>query len=151
MSDIATLWDAASIRGDWQMQDAALAAGDDLITAVLISLFTDRVAAPGDTIPDGTSDRRGWWGDIRVNGVADPIGSRLWLLSRRKQDQKTLNDALTHAREALQWLITDGVAANVDVAAQWNGRGYLAMQVTIERRNGTVLALAYDWAWKELN
>ena len=59
--------------------------GDDgLLTALLISLFTDRRAHDDDPLPDERvgvpSDMRGWWGDYFETERPDPIGSRLWLL-----------------------------------------------------------------------
>lgn len=151
MVDISTVWVADEVRGDWQMSGADLASGNDLNTAAFISLFTDRVAGNGDTIPDGTTDPRGWWADNQPSGNTVAIGSRLWLLSRRKATQQTLNDATTYAREALQWMIDDGVAVSIDIVTQWQGLSFLAMQVTINRKNGTQVALNYKWAWDQVN
>lgn len=150
MTDIRTIWDVDRSRGDWRISGGALDSGSDLETAVLISLFTDRRAMPGDAIPDGTDDPRGWWGDDQPDGTNMPIGSRLWLISRAKQTQATLNSAVTYAREALQWLVSDGVAAAVDVRAEWNGRGFLAMVVTIARNDGTSHAMNFKWAWEQI-
>jgi hypothetical protein len=52
-------------------------------TALLLCLFLDARAQPGDEIPDGGSDRRGWWADTLEEG-GQPWGSRLWLLDRAK-------------------------------------------------------------------
>ena len=150
MTDISTVWDVQNLQGDWVVSGASLQSGNDLTTAVLISLFTDRVAQPGDEIPDGTSDPRGWWGDNQPDGNNRPIGSRLWLLSRAKQTQETLSRARTYAQEALQWMIQDGVAELVTVDATWQGRGFLAMVVTIQRSNGTNVALNFKWAWEQI-
>ncbi len=102
MSDTTTLWDVANARGDWSMSGALLTSGHDLQTAVLISLFTDRIAEPDDVIPDGSNDPRGWWGD-EFSTVK--IGSRLWLLTRAKQTQATLQRAYDYILQALQWMI----------------------------------------------
>ncbi|MGN6518666.1 MAG: phage GP46 family protein [Dokdonella sp.] len=140
MSDIATIY--AIDRGDWQQLGPGLAAGNDLATAVVISLFTDRVADADDVILDGSGDPRGWWGDGDV-----PIGSRLWQLERSKKTQDTLARAQNFAQEALQWLIDDGVAAAVDVYVEWQGQSTLAMQVTVIKSDGTQQTLAYAWVW----
>lgn len=67
--------------------------GDDgLMTAVIISLFTDARAHDDDPLPDErvgvSSDRRGWWGDCLPDAqgeqTLESIGSRLWLLWREK-------------------------------------------------------------------
>lgn len=47
---------------EWREGNGDLVNGDDLQTAMIISLFTDRVARDDDDI-DG-EDRRGWWGDM---------------------------------------------------------------------------------------
>lgn len=141
MSDIATVW--SGTRGDWLLAGPALASGNDLATAVLISLFTDRVANPDDAIPDGTADPRGWWAD----DPTAPIGSRLWLIFRSKRTQETLGAAQSYAEEALQWLVNDGVAASFDVYVEWQERSTLAMQVTVFKTNGTQQTLQFAWAW----
>ena len=99
--DIALHFDPIAFACDYAVAAGDLAADNGLKTAVLISLFTDRLAAADDEIPDGTEDRRGWWGDMPADGSApsgappDPIGSRLWLLARAKQSAETLNRAST--------------------------------------------------------
>jgi phage gp46-like protein len=149
MSDITTNWNATAIRGDWSIAEGDLVSGNDLQTAVIISLFTDRVANPGDVIPDGSNDPRGWWGDVQIDGSLSPIGSRIWLLSREKQTQDTLNRAVTYAKEALAWMLTDGVAADIDVIGNWNAPGFLALKVTIYKQDGTFIALNFNWAWSQ--
>ena len=58
MSDITTTWTVETGTGDWSIMGGALASGDDLASAVLISLFTDRIADDSDIPPDGSDDRR---------------------------------------------------------------------------------------------
>lgn len=130
------------------MSGALLTTGDDLATAILISLFTDRVANPDDVIPDGTSDPRGWWGDA---GETTPIGSRLWLLTREKQTQETLQRAYDYIVEALQWLIDDGVVAKFDVLVEWTKTSELGAQVVAYKQDGSTVANAYSWAWNGTN
>ncbi|KWR88761.1 phage GP46 family protein [Cupriavidus sp. IDO] len=148
MTDTTTVWDVANARGDWQMSGALLATGNDLSTAVLISLFTDRIAEPDDVIPDGSNDPRGWWGD---EFSAVKIGSRLWLLTRAKQTQETLQRAYDYIVEALQWMIDDGVVAKFDVLVEWTAAGELGAQVVAYKQDGSTVANAYTWAWQGLN
>lgn len=144
MSDITTQWTLT--RGDYAVAGADLAAGGDLATAMLISLFTDRVAGPDDIPPDGTGDPRGWWGDV-ADGV--PIGSRLWLLERAKRTQETLSRAQDYIAEALQWLIDDGVVARFEIHVEWTAATTLSARVTAVRTDGTNTSQAYAWAWNE--
>lgn len=125
MSDIATNW--AATRGDWSLVGSDLTRGSDLVTSVLISLFTDRVATPDDIVPDGSADPRGFWAD----DPRYPSGSRLWLLGRAKRTQETLGLARGYIVEALQWLIDDGVVSSLDVALEWTARGTLSARITI--------------------
>jgi phage gp46-like protein len=121
---------------------AGLLSDQDLRTAVMISVFTDAVAGSDDSIPDGSEDPRGWW--------ADPdIGCRVWLRLRAKQTQQTLLLVKADMTEALAWLITDGVAAAVDVLTEWTAPGLLGCQITVRRQDGTTVATQFDWAWKE--
>lgn len=124
-----------------------LRSGSDLQTAVLISLFTDRVANGDDAIPDGTADPRGWWADDQQY----PIGSRLWLLGRAKQDQLTLIRAKDYIAEALQWLKDDGVVASFDVYVEWSRPSVLGMQVVAHKPNGTSETMQFAGAWKGIN
>ncbi|ARK86036.1 phage GP46 family protein [Burkholderia pseudomallei] len=145
MTDTTTIWDTANSRGDWSMSGALLTTGNDLETAVLISLFTDRIAEPDDMIPDGSNDPRGWWGD-EFSTVK--IGSRLWLLQRAKQTQETLQRAYDYIVEALQWMIDDGVAAKFDVYVEWTAASELGAQIIAYKQDGSTVANAYTWAWQ---
>ncbi len=144
MSDITTVWKDTS--GDWQVDGADLLAGDDLITATLISLFTDRVAHEDDALPDMSDDPRGWCGD----DPDFPIGSRLYLLDRSKRTQDTLQRAQDYCSEALQWMVTDGVVARWDVLCVWQAYQTLAIQVTAFKVDGTVASMNFNWAWQAL-
>lgn len=148
MPDITTSWNPVTLMADWQMAGADLAQGTDLITAAYISLFTDRLAQPSDVIPDGTNDPRGWVGDL---GAAYPIGSRLWLLTRAKATQDTLNNAYDYIQEALQWMLDDGVVARIDIDVEWITPRMLGAQVTFWQQDGTSIAQNYSWAWAELS
>jgi phage gp46-like protein len=145
MSDIKTIWVAITGRGDWTISNGALASSDDLGTAVLISLFSDRQANDDDVIPDGSTDRRGWWGDLEQE---KPLGSRLWLLSRSTLSDEVAKLAVIYAKEALQWLIDDLVAESVTVTATPDGVKMLLLSVTINRKSGAQ-SYQYGWAWNQ--
>ena len=71
---------------------------------MLISLFTDRLAAADDVIPDNTNDRRGWWGDLGEDFL---IGSRLWLLARAKLTSDVPLKCKDYITEALAWMLAE--------------------------------------------
>lgn len=146
MTDTRTVWDVAKGRGDIQLSGTQLLTGNDLETAALISLFTDGTASDDDLLLDGTGDPRGWWGDVQ----GEPsIGSRLWLLDRAKQTNSVLLAARDYCVQALQWMIDDGVAAKIDVLAEYTRPSMLGIHITIHRTDGTTVALNFAWAWTQ--
>jgi phage gp46-like protein len=141
----ALSWDGDRLVGDLALGPAGAVAGEDgLTTAVLVSLFTDRRASADDVPPDGTGDRRGWVGDVLSTVPGDRAGSRLWLLAREKQTEETRRRAVEYCREALAWLVEDGLAARVDVEAAWTApaSGILGMRIVVTRLDGAVETVA---------
>lgn len=136
---------------DLAIDAGSLATDEGLQTAVIVSLFSDRLAAAGDILPDNSGDRRGWWADAYSDVAGDQIGSHLWLLSRAKQLPATARRAEVYAAAALQWLIDDGIASAVRVAAEWLSMGVLAMEVQIDRPAGTTLTYRFDSLWEAIN
>lgn len=150
MSDLAIIWNPQTGYGDLNLVGAQLQSGQDLETAILVSIFTDRVAMTDDAIIDGTNDPRGWWGDT---GRAYPVGSRLWLLERAKQTQETAQLAKDYLLEALQWLIDDGAVGRFDITTQWIAAqpGTLGAWLIAYKPDGTTLNLQYAWTWNGIS
>lgn len=153
MNDIATVW--RGMHGTWQVAGPALLADDGLYTAVVLSLFTDGLADEADEVPGrerAPGGRRGWWGDAFADVPGDRIGSRLWLLARQKMTPQVLRLAEQYAREALQWLLDDGIARAVDVQAEVVGGsnvpGIVGLQVTVVRSAEPVARYRFEAFWK---
>lgn len=146
MTDITTIWIVETGTGDWSISGGALTSGDDLASAVLISLFTDRLADADDVPPDGGDDRRGWWGDEDEDV---PIGSRLWLLDRSKLTPQVARTAQIYIEEALQWIIDDQVAVAVKVGTSIGAKSTLFCIITITRSDGTTTTLKFNWVWRQ--
>lgn len=149
--DIYIRWDNANADGDWMLADGDLQSGQDLETACLVSLFTDRLAT-ADFIPtDGTSNRRGWWADPYND---QPLGSNLWQLERAKKTRDTLALARRYADDALQWLVDDGIAKEVLVNTSWLGPAagstILGIAIAILQPDGSVTRFTFAWAWQGL-
>lgn len=126
-------WNIAAGGADLALRDSgAIASDQGLGTAVILSLFLDARARADD---GAGQDRRGWLGDAFAPD--DRIGSRLWLLVREKQSEETRRRAEDYATEALAWLVAEGLAAAVSVAAEWVARGVLGLAVRIETPRGT--------------
>lgn len=132
---IALVYDNDAQRADLDRGaagDENIQTDEGLNTAVLVSLFTRRLAANDDELTDPLSeDRMGWWADPYADVTDDLIGSRLWLLRRSKTSQSTMNLAKTYIEEALQWLIDDGVAESITVEVERHAEGVLAFRVEI--------------------
>ena len=143
MTDLALIWDQENIRGDLTVLYGDLATDDGLRTSVIISLLTDRLADADAAIPDGTNDRRGWWGDLPLDTADDPpapdfIGSQLWLLAREKQLPEVARRAEHYAREALQWMLDGDVATRIDAVATFPQLGWIQLQITIWQGTSSV-------------
>ena len=126
VQEIEISWDATLdgiLEGDLTYENSKLSTEQGLATAIIISLFTDRKAADDDILPDITSkDRRGWWGDLaNPEETGDQIGSLLWLLERSKTTEEVIVKAKRFVEEALEWLITDNIATNVNATVERQG------------------------------
>ncbi len=146
MADIAL---ALGLYGaDLKLSGLDIARDDGLETAVIISLFSDRRALPEQVpVELQNDDRRGWWGDVLPAVQGDQTGSHLWLLTREKQTQSTLARAQQYARDALQWMIDDKVARQIDVSASYATQGVMQLMVDIYRPTGELTRYRYDYEW----
>jgi len=133
-----------NFQGDLVMAEGDLVLDDGLNTAILVSLFSDRRAEAHDELPDPGESRRGWWGD-GLNDDNDQIGSRLWLLVRRKQTPETRQYFEDFTREALAWLVQDGLAERVEVEAAWAAMGRLDVNIVIHRPAGGTEKFIFTW------
>ncbi|HDL7836759.1 TPA: phage GP46 family protein [Yersinia enterocolitica] len=142
-TDIKTLWEPDKLLGDWQTGGGGLLDGDDLETAILISLFTDRLARADDAID--SDDRRGWWADT---GAEYEIGSRLWLLRREKLTTKVALKAEDYANEALAWLFDDGVVTAISTNAQIVYPNRLNLIINYQQPEKAQVSVKFSWVWE---
>lgn len=137
MNDVGIFIDEG-LRFNLKLENGDLKGDAGLETAVTISLFSDRRIRPDELLP-GETDKRGWFGDTLSEIEGDQIGSRLWLLARAKRTLETLRLAEDYAREALEWLVSDGIARDVQVEAEFQGEveeGRWALKVVIIKPSG---------------
>lgn len=118
--------------------------GPDIETAVAISIFTDRRANDGDEV-EGTNRRGCWIDTYRKN----KIGSRLWLLGRRKATAETLKQAKEMVEECLAWIVDDGVAEEVVVENEWANYDPNRMNLLVQiiKPDESVLTFKFNYAW----
>lgn len=146
--DVALAWNSQALRADWIIKGGTFLIDAGLQTAVLVSLFTDQVAAPDFVPPAGSpQDRRGWWGDTFRRR---PIGSRLWQLSRSAKSGQTAlpNKVQGYCQDALQWLIDDGIAVSIDVTTGWQDANVIGIEIVITKPSGITVPFSYEWVWQ---
>lgn len=84
---------------------------NELEDLVYISLLTDRRVTREES-PDNITSLRGWWGDtLQQDGVK--IGSRIWIDLGHKLTPKVFPRLKNSIRDALQWMIDDGILTEV--------------------------------------
>jgi phage gp46-like protein len=136
MADVALIWKNGV--GDLLINQANtdLETGQDLKTAIIVSLFTDARASVND-IPKN-DDPRGWWNA--------EIGSLLWLLHREKTTNQNLEKGINFIKNSLNWLLTLGIASKIDVTGLIQNRQRFKFHITISRS----LDSRYDYIWQDI-
>ena len=119
---------------EWKTINGDLAEQNQLHSAVLIQLFTNK-RIPDDVEPvSDFNDRGGWWGDYFA---PFETGSLLWTLYRSVLKDETVALAEQYAREALQELVNQGAAARVEVTSQVV-EGAVILSATLYGQDGLV-------------
>ena len=158
-TDIQLTWDRDLQGGAISFADNDLVTSKSLLTAVLVSLFTDARAADDDPLPDPRDDdRRGWWGDATNTAMTgDSVGSKLWLLEREKNVADVLKRAKAYIEDALAWMVDEGIAKSITGAAEAQqmtntpGAYMLAFSVSIAKPDGTTASFKFEQEWKAVN
>jgi len=121
----------------------------EISTLALVSLFTDARADDSDTLPDGSTDLRGWPGDTFS---PSPWGSKLWLLYREKMTTDVRNKAVKYAEDALAWMLRDdgyGVTAkSVVVTGSIPKFQTLALNIVVTKPDGEVISFTVSKRWE---
>ncbi len=150
LADLALTWSNTTGDADLSLIDSDLASDRGLMTAVALSLFSDRRANDDDVPPSGDPrDRRGWWADQFSEVEGDKIGSLLWLLDRSKRTNETVLRAKQYASEALAWMIDDRVVASVDVTVEVVG-GALLFAIGLQRPGRDPVTFRFAHTWNHL-
>jgi phage gp46-like protein len=152
-----TLFPKYSVTIDWSLlADGTLDETQALATAVIVALGTDRLAEPGDILPDPDSDdRRGWWGDFDAQAIWDgwPIGTRLWTLQRDKivgpgaRQGATVVRVEQYIREAIQPFLDRRIGSRMFVEATRVARDHIDAIVRIYRGPAVEIELRYQILW----
>jgi len=114
-------------------------------TAVLISLFSNQRATLEDKLPNRTDTRGGYWGDELLEL---PLGSKLWLLGRSKIDNDTLTTSEQYIKDALKWMVTDGIADSIEATATRANVNQINWLVNIKKKTGDSVFFKFFVNWK---
>lgn len=167
MSDLSLTFNNFTQAGDLLFSDGDVALENPLKTALLISLFSDRLAPdqltaqdravgvqpPGSAVNSALSPRRGWWGDSLDD---DLIGSRLWQLKRivKAGSASVLREIEAVVHEALAWMQADGIVDRITVLASWAAAAdntvSLAISLT-EPSAGSGQSYQFTLAWGNIH
>lgn len=143
MTDIAINFDMENGLFDALLLGNDLQKDDGLETAIYISLFTNARANDDDLTPN--QERGGWWGDAFSPVKDDKIGSRLWLLHPGKLNNEIAKKARDYALEALNWLIADGVAKQIEIEFERQPPSTVAIKVILTKPEGIIHKFDYIW------
>ena len=119
---------------DLVVKNGEIQGDESLLPAVLVSLFTDARCEKTE-LPKAETSQRGYFGDAVSSAVT---GSKLWLLNRTKYNNETLIKAKEYAQDALAWLVTDGLAKDVQVETYFKEQKRMALNVSIFKNNNDV-------------
>ena len=121
---------------------------DGLLTALAISILTDQRLPFDGNEPLTQDDRRGWFGDNLLTD-GDLIGSRLWTLARHKMDSNIISLSEDMIKEALAWLIEDGVLKDLKVTVTRVETTALLFKVEV-MRPGDYELTPYYFVWNNV-
>ncbi len=123
-----------------------------LETSMMISLFSN-APANTDELNRFNDDQlnkahnRGWFGSTYTAGIE--YGSKLWLLERERRNQETLNLARQYCKEALQWIINEGISSKIDVECSWNA-DVLVINIEVHREFDENIIKQYSYVWDNM-
>lgn len=151
MTDIALVLAADGQSCDLAVQSGDLQLDDTLRTAVLHSLMAAGRWQNGDPLP-ANGDKGGWWGDAYLaplpDGSPDHWGARLPFYRRLTATPANANRLCAVVQDALAWLLTDGVAADVSVSGTFSSNSQFNFVTQMSRTGlaGTASA-TYNYTW----
>jgi len=142
---LAMRYDNRTQMADLVRDGGNLSQEDALYTAVFISLFSDARIEPAEVGPSEVSGG-GWWGDAHAEVPGDLFGSKLWRHRRSPASTDTLREVQEDAKDALAWMLEDGIAESISTGARWLARGVGLLTTEIAKPDGSVDK--WDWLWR---
>lgn len=68
-----------------------------------------------------------YWAD----SLSQPLGSKLWKLSRSSLGEESLEDAIQYTQEALAWMLDEGLVLKIEVDAKLLSAGKLILCIAL--------------------
>ena len=125
------------------MCDISFTEGTTLQSVVLMSLLSWRKCSVSEL--DSDSNRYGYWIDTPSNR----FGCRLWTLRRSKLTANTVILVKQFIKEALEWMMDEGICSAIEVRATQTSDRIMA-NVTIIKNTGDTESVTFDDLWKAL-
>lgn len=134
---------------DLSVEGGDILMGDDLHTAVGLSLFTNSRATESVFNSQVLTSNQGWWADVFRTS---PLGSVLWQYYRSKKTSAVLELVRAACDQALEWMVIDGVTESVTTTASWNIdiEGLMDLEIVIQKPTGGSSVFKYQFAWDSL-
>lgn len=134
----------ASQEGDLELSsDGTLASDEGLDTYVTICLGTDARAT--DEERADISERRGYWADAYAEDPDENTGSKIWLLENETLTPATLEQLIAYADEALEIMVSDGIASRVVTTGEIRADAQGADMETLIYRPGSDSPYTFTW------
>ena len=154
-ADIAFLQVDGKPYCDIRLEDNDILRDRTIESAVNIMIGTDRRVTLEELRKSGLDltfpyNLRGWWGDTYRDRK---IGSKLWLNKRKKTNSNTLRTHRRYIKEALQPLITNGIAKSINIHAEWGTGeqlGHMLCAIDITRTDDSVTQTTFVLLWEEV-
>ncbi len=129
---------------DLVIENGDLKADNGLETAVMISLYSNRFVERED-LPPLETDQNGWWADEISDPIDDLIGSKFWAIERRGVSLESANRYEESGREALAWMIEDGIAKLIPVESTIVSGERIDVAIDIFRPDGDNIPSRFIW------
>lgn len=120
--------------------DGDIATASTFDTFLLICLFEEKRASESE-IPNAKL-RRGWIGNTHTPGFEQ--GSKLWLYEQERVTISMLSELATVLREAMQPLLDEGHAKNVEVPIPVYNNGIVTASIRITRFSSDVETFFFE-------
>lgn len=128
---------------DFDGEDVSMS--DSLQNAVILSLAIWNRSEIASGVAATRNVQGGWWADA-LNEL--PLGSKLYTVFRERLDESSLEKAKGMVKDALQWLIDDGVAKDVSVSASIAGRTSAEFVISVSKPDGDDEEFKWKTNWE---